>query len=1249
MKKRTLCALLSLLLTVGLLGQPLAVCVNAAQPTTYAAFQAQISDLPGAEQIAAMSEQERSALLTSLDTLASDLTQALGGQAISQSQYEALSEAIEAVREAVSLSSSWDTTSVDILRARIAAFPTAQAVASMSDAEKEALQEAMLDARNALDAAYDAHTISLQEYESLAQNFLALNAVFSGAAPATTPTPDTNAGTPSGNSGVMPLASEPTVWEVGTKEEYEAAVAGIRAASGGDHEIHLTNNLESIGGLTLNTGADTVTIYGHGYRIGLNNNGSFEVYNNKILNLGSPDSDKAEASKLTVTRVDTNIPGMIYISGPGTVNMYDGVSLKDAKSNNYYGGGVTVRGGTFNMYGGTIDNCGIQGGSVCFGGGVAVTSGGLFNMSGGTIPNCYAESDYIDSNNVRCLTAMGGGVFCAGGSTFNMFGGAITNNRATNMGGGVMLAAMKDELSGSTMYGKLSSKVTISDGTIIGNTASNGAGLAASAYYYVNSLPLCAFPPANGLASNPGLYISGGTFKNNTASTNGGGILVTDFDTVTASISSATITENSASANGGGIALIGKATPSQPTVRGFTNSATVTNCTITGNKSSDYGAGVYYDSKSQLKISGANTVKDNTKNGALNNLNILGHENPVYVIGSLEGSEIGLSDPKLWEDNKTDEDASAVSEIFLTSGFKVNNGALPYEVFTSDHATWYPNYGSKYEGTYTEQWTNTTWKSVTGMKYNQYVYGIATAGSTAGQKQLYYDSTVGTITTTNTGKPIVIIENGSLHMLAYKENSQKYCKLSDLVYVSGTTRNYEIPQSVAKASDADTFKYVRCGTFNSALTGSYLYSFEKVSNGDGYDYSNEVRLVRTQYTLHYNDNATPNGGGYYNPATPIELPTPTWTGHTFHGWYKAEDLTGDVYTTTPSGNEGNVDYYAKWTMNSYTVSFNMNDHGTAPENQAVSYGCTVDIPNPEPTADGYTFSGWYTDKDCTDGKEYNFATPVTENLTLYAKWTLNTYVVSFNMNGHGTAPESQTVNHDSTAVKPNDPTADGYTFGGWYTTADCKDAEKFDFGTEITASIVLYAKWVADRTVSFNANGHGGSTIPEAQTVPYNSPIAEPNPAPSETGWSFGGWYTEPECTNKYNFSTPVTENMALYAKWEPITYKVSFNMNGHGNLIPAQMVDYNGKAEKPADPVANGYTFGGWYTDAELKTKYDFSEVVTGDMTLYAKWTRNASAVGTGDSNPILLWIGLAVVGIVSIALSLIPLVKRRREKYDR
>lgn len=138
-----------------------------------------------------------------------------------------------------------------------------------------------------------------------------------------------------------------------------------------------------------------------------------------------------------------------------------------------------------------------------------------------------------------------------------------------------------------------------------------------------------------------------------------------------------------------------------------------------------------------------------------------------------------------------------------------------------------------------------------------------------------------------------------------------------------------------------------------------------------------------------------------------------------------------------------------------------------PEDQEVKDGEKAYSPTESPVRDGYTFGGWYTVPECTEGYEYNFDTPVTEDVTLYAKWTQNavqTYTVTFM---YGTSEiDTITVNAGGKVEKPTDPTKDGYTFGGWYT--DDTFATQFDFAnTVINGDTTIYAKWI-DQSDIFN-------------------------------------------------------------------------------------------------------------------------------------------------------------------------------------
>ena len=318
---------------------------------------------------------------------------------------------------------------------------------------------------------------------------------------------------------------------------------------------------------------------------------------------------------------------------------------------------------------------------------------------------------------------------------------------------------------------------------------------------------------------------------------------------------------------------------------------------------------------------------------------------------------------------------------------------------------------------------------------------------------------------------------------------------------------------------------------------------------------------------------------------------PTRAGHTFAGWFTDSELTNPYDFDTPV--TGDVQLFAKWDINSYTVTFNSKG-GSTVATQSIVYNTKAVVPT-APTKTGYTFGGWYTTSGLAT--EYDFNTPITGNKTLYAKWNINSYTVTFVSNG-GSEVASQTKNYNTKASKPTNPTRTGYTFDAWYTDTGLTAA--YDFNTRITGNITLYAKWnINSYAVSFNSNG--GTSV-SSQTVVYNTKASVPT-APTKTGYTFGGWYTTSGLATEYDFNTPITGNKTLYAKWNINSYTVTFNSNG-GTAVATKTVNYNSTVTRPSNPTKTGYTFGGWYTTSELATKYDFNTPITGNITLYAKWT---------------------------------------------
>ena len=174
-------------------------------------------------------------------------------------------------------------------------------------------------------------------------------------------------------------------------------------------------------------------------------------------------------------------------------------------------------------------------------------------------------------------------------------------------------------------------------------------------------------------------------------------------------------------------------------------------------------------------------------------------------------------------------------------------------------------------------------------------------------------------------------------------------------------------------------------------------------------------------TLHTNG-GTINSGNVteYTYGVGATLPTDvTRTGYTFKGWYDNENLTGSPVTAIGGAETGNKEYWAKWEINQYTITFDTNGGSEiAPITQ--DYGTEITVPA-DPTRKGYTFKGW--DKEIPE-------TMPADNITVKAQWGINQYTITFDTNGgSGIAPITQDYGTEITA--PDNPTRKGYTFKGW--------------------------------------------------------------------------------------------------------------------------------------------------------------------------------------------------------------------------
>ena len=189
----------------------------------------------------------------------------------------------------------------------------------------------------------------------------------------------------------------------------------------------------------------------------------------------------------------------------------------------------------------------------------------------------------------------------------------------------------------------------------------------------------------------------------------------------------------------------------------------------------------------------------------------------------------------------------------------------------------------------------------------------------------------------------------------------------------------------------------------------------------------------------------------------VTLPLePTKTGHDFIGWNTNAAGTGAVFDeNTPVTSCLTV--YAQWRLKTYTVTFDV-DGGSAIDPQTVDHGAKATKPA-DPTKGGHNFGGWYTDDTLTT--EFDFDTPITDDTTIYARWALLTYTVTFDKNGGDTEadPASKLVQQgESVDALPTPPTRDGYNFVEWNTLPDGTGVV-FDQNTVVNYDITVYAQW----------------------------------------------------------------------------------------------------------------------------------------------------------------------------------------------
>lgn len=411
-----------------------------------------------------------------------------------------------------------------------------------------------------------------------------------------------------------------------------------------------------------------------------------------------------------------------------------------------------------------------------------------------------------------------------------------------------------------------------------------------------------------------------------------------------------------------------------------------------------------------------------------------------------------------------------------------------------------------------------------------------------------------------------------------------------------------------------------------------------------------AKWTAVNYTITYNA----NGGSVspaslsYNIESASTLATPTRANYTFAGWKpQAAAGTWNASTTYAQGASvkgmyGNVTLVAQWTPNVYTVTLN-NQSATSAGTTAIyekyatgwysTSAATAAISSiTVPARTGYTFGGYYTAAN-GGGTQYITAagavtagnTVTAANTTWYAKWTENTYGISFNGNGStggSTAAMTGIRYTESKNLTANGFTKTGYSFNGWNTKADGSGTSYADkasvskLSATNGATVILYAQWKINQyalTVNPNGGKFNDSTANSSFTQNYNTTktVADAARAGYDfTGWTLSGSGSWDAANKTFTYGAGAG---TLTAGWTATPYTITYNADG-GTVSPASL-SYNIESNATlASAEKTGYTFTGWKPAAaagnwNAATTYAGGASVKGmygNVTLTAQWKIN-------------------------------------------
>lgn len=555
------------------------------------------------------------------------------------------------------------------------------------------------------------------------------------------------------------------------------------------------------------------------------------------------------------------------------------------------------------------------------------------------------------------------------------------------------------------------------------------------------------------------------------------------------------------------------------------------------------------------------------------------------------------------------------ANITLTAKWTINIVSDTVKISPSGGGTVSPNPITGQENTA----IGTTATPATGYNFKHWRYNDSSASGG------YSESTTNPLKITITGKrDITAVFELKSYTVTWNANGGTVSPASVSKTHGSTLGTLPTPTRAATAE----YSYTFAGWFTAASGGTQISSTTTVTGNVTY-YAHWTATKRS-YTATFNGNggSTPSPSSItkeYNTALGT-LPTCSRTGYTFLGWYTASSGGTKISTTTVVTKD--ITYYAQWSINSYTLTFNPNGGTVTPTSKDLEYNSAYGtLPTPTRASDAqytYTFAGWYT--AATGGTQVTAATKMAaKDTTVYAHWTSNTrsYTVSYQTTYGTLNRTSQSIAYNSkgscTLTMPDNTAEFTYTFVGWYTAANgggTKVGSELTLETPVIKGTVTYYAYVTRSTRSythtFNANG-GGTVSPATITKAYNTALGT-LPTVSRTGYTFVGWFDTSAASGgtQATTTTKVIGTKTWYARWSINSYTFTFDKNG-GNTPSTTTITkkYNtavGTLPTCTRNADNTYTyaFAGWFDTSASSggTQLTTSTKVISNKTWYARWT---------------------------------------------